>query len=347
MKRSLCVVVFYFVAFAQSQPPSPTPPKASHDQQSTKDTKSDERKTPDKAITPPLIGEPHSDQNGSKKASDSPSDWWLIIPTTAIAGAAAVQVWIYCRQADYMRRGLRISIRQTRIATRGLSQTKNAIRIAVHSANIASDNATTAEKTLEAIKSQVRLAQESVEATRRAAEATAIGAEAAKQSADAANRNIDLMIAKERARLKIRVQVVSTEVPLERQLFWTVTNNGNSKAFIDYAQSRAFFLRGDDMPDVSGSSLQNTALYSDPIKPDEQRTELAVVLPHFGVAVESDIREGRVTLHFYALVKYQDAFGSYYTKVLRKLQPIPLWAAQTPGLTEWQSEGHPEDNQET
>jgi hypothetical protein len=32
----------------------------------------------------------------------------------AIAGAAGVQVWIYCRQAEYMRKGLWISIRSAR-----------------------------------------------------------------------------------------------------------------------------------------------------------------------------------------------------------------------------------------
>ena len=35
-----------------------------------------------------------------------------------IAVATGVQAWIYCRQAHYMRRGLRISINQARIANK-------------------------------------------------------------------------------------------------------------------------------------------------------------------------------------------------------------------------------------
>jgi hypothetical protein len=178
--------------------------------------------------------------------------------------------------------------------------------------------------------------------------ATQKATDAAKASADAANRNIDFMIAKERARLKIGIQEVSTEMPLSKQLIWIVTNHGNSKAFITYAQSRAFCVRGDEAPpNISASSMQNPALYRNPIKPDEQWNEFAVVLPHFGVGVQTDIRDERVFLYFYACVKYRDAFGSYQTKVLRRLHPIPVWASQRPGYAEWQPEGEPTDNQET
>jgi hypothetical protein len=177
---------------------------------------------------------------------------------------------------------------------------------------------------------------------------TTKAADAAKASADAANRNIDLMISEKRARLKIGIQEVSTEVSLSKQLIWTITNHGNSKAFITYAQSRAYCVRGDEAPtNISASSLQNPALYRNPLKPDEQFNDFAVVLPHFGAEVETDIRDERVLLYFYAFVKYRDAFGSYQTKVLRRLHPIPVWASQRPGYAEWQPEGDPNDNQET
>jgi hypothetical protein len=126
-----------------------------------------------------VVGQPQTSEGRNKKAEDPPSDWWLIIPTIAIAGAAGVQLWIYHRQANYMRRGLRISIRQARISNKSLRETKNAIKIAVASANAAIDNATTAEKTLEEIKAQGKLTAKSVDAV-------ILGANAAQQSANAA-----------------------------------------------------------------------------------------------------------------------------------------------------------------
>lgn len=177
---------------------------------------------------------------------------------------------------------------------------------------------------------------------------TTKAADAAKASANAASRNIDLMVSEKRARLKIGIQEVSTEVSLPKQLIWTIANHGNSKAFITFAQSRAFCVRGDEAPpNISASSLQNPALYRNPLKPDEQFNDFAVVLPHFGVGVQTDIRDERVFLYFYAFIKYRDAFGSYQTKVLRRLHPIPVWASQRPGYAEWQPEGEPNDNQET
>jgi len=58
---------------------------------------------------------------------------------------AAAQFWAMHRQADYMRRGLRISIRQTRIAVRNAS----AARIAADAAN---SSANTAKRSLELVE---------------------------------------------------------------------------------------------------------------------------------------------------------------------------------------------------
>ena len=94
----------------------------------------------------PAIGQKHASEEGGTNTKDPPSNWWLIIPTLAIAVATAVQVWIYCRQAEYARRGLRISIRQARIAHRTALAAKASADAAQESADAAHDSVVATNK---------------------------------------------------------------------------------------------------------------------------------------------------------------------------------------------------------
>jgi hypothetical protein len=121
MLESAFVALFLLL---QSQPPSPSPFEPTHNDQTKKSGKQHVETKKDAVIhSPPPAPNPisaapsHQGQE-TTPASDKPSDWWMILPTIAIAGAALWQAFIYSRQADYMRRALRISIRQSRIANR-------------------------------------------------------------------------------------------------------------------------------------------------------------------------------------------------------------------------------------
>jgi hypothetical protein len=122
VKRSCVVLAFVLsISFAQSQPPSPGPSKPAQDQQRHEDAKGKVADRPEKTIqpgSPSAFSKTESSDHTDNKSDQSPSNWWLIIPTMMIAVATGVQAWIYCRQAHYMRRGLRISINQARIANK-------------------------------------------------------------------------------------------------------------------------------------------------------------------------------------------------------------------------------------
>jgi hypothetical protein len=117
--RTTALVFLTICSFAQSQPRSPTPPKVAQNQQQGKDAKRNVSDGSGNTISSPLVSpfsQKQSSEKSSKQTQDSPSNWWLIIPTIVIAVATAVQVWVYCRQTEYARRGLGMAIHQARTA---------------------------------------------------------------------------------------------------------------------------------------------------------------------------------------------------------------------------------------
>jgi hypothetical protein len=121
------------------QPPSPTPSKSTQAQQNHSNADTDKATKPSHAASAPDVGEKRTADEGRKSENTTPSNWWLIIPTIAIAVATVVQVWIYQKQTGYMAKGLRISIRQARIATRNTAAAKVASEAAQISARAAKD----------------------------------------------------------------------------------------------------------------------------------------------------------------------------------------------------------------
>jgi hypothetical protein len=93
--------------------------------------------------TSPLSESPYRDlisQDFSNYSHDrTAKDWWTIILTGMLVIVGGLQVYVYWRQADYMRRGLRLSIRQTRLAARNAAAAQVAAAAAKTSAKIAKD----------------------------------------------------------------------------------------------------------------------------------------------------------------------------------------------------------------
>ena len=140
----VALLLFVVVVSAQSQPPSPTPPKASQDKQEHKnavDTAGQrDKKNPPQTIPVIPKSEPtlpaQTSQNPANYSADpTSSNWWLVGLTAVIAAAAIVQVFVYCRQAAYMRRGLLISMRQTRIASANARTARVSADVAKRSAD--------------------------------------------------------------------------------------------------------------------------------------------------------------------------------------------------------------------
>ena len=131
---SLSALLVLSAAFAQSQPPSPAPSKAGQERQepgTVEQTKSeaDQKSAKDfSSLVDKVVSEitrRNQQQPSNKGFNPTSPDWWVAIFTGGLAIIGAIQVFVYCRQANFMRRGLRISIRQARIANRNAIAAKD------------------------------------------------------------------------------------------------------------------------------------------------------------------------------------------------------------------------------
>src|SRR5579872_94457 len=128
---SLSLLLVLSAAFAQSQQPSTTPSGITQTKQGKAPTKSDVP-APDKGRSQPPSQPPPAPltlnkqdappdaQNKNGKGDESKqsasadfkflgagiTDWLLAIFTLCLVIVGSIQVFVYCRQADYMRRGL-------------------------------------------------------------------------------------------------------------------------------------------------------------------------------------------------------------------------------------------------
>lgn len=114
----LIVALFAVAILVQSQPPSPAPPKATEKQQEKRngEATTGERPQSSQPATPAFI-QNKSDDHKTQSEQKSTPDWWIISLTAGLVLLAAAQFWAMHRQAYYMRRGLLLSVRQTRNAS--------------------------------------------------------------------------------------------------------------------------------------------------------------------------------------------------------------------------------------
>jgi hypothetical protein len=107
MRYALQILALSIVVSAQSQPPTPVPTKPTQGDQKQEDTKQQKTDITNKTRSAPAIITTIEHGNHPNGATDDPpSNWWLIIPTIVIAGAAIVQALIYMKQAKTMAENL-------------------------------------------------------------------------------------------------------------------------------------------------------------------------------------------------------------------------------------------------
>jgi hypothetical protein len=175
---------------AQSQPPSPTPAKTADDQQRHAPDKQTERSEVKPSLAPPvdppklptpsnLIG----DQTRQQSGNSSPNNWWLIIPTIAIAVATVIQVIIYSKQTALMKASLletKKAVAASEVASTAANTsatTSSRLAIATEQATSAAErSADSAASALDIMRTQNEILVEAKDAAIRSAAAAEISA---------------------------------------------------------------------------------------------------------------------------------------------------------------------------
>ena len=141
MLRLLRVFVLSTV-LAQSQPPPPTPPKTRQEKQQQKTIEQAKAEADQKAASDfsSLVDKVSAElarrnqQQTANEAKYKPSpDGWVAIFTGILVIIGAVQVYVYCRQAAYMRKGLGISLKQAGIASKNSIAAKRTADVLISS----------------------------------------------------------------------------------------------------------------------------------------------------------------------------------------------------------------------
>jgi hypothetical protein len=169
---------------------------------------------------------------------------------------------------------------------------------------------------------QSGILQESVGVARDAAKAAQDGANAANKSADAANRGVEIVISKERAR--IRIELGELRISTMDDKFWLglvdvkVSNLGAMKAFPSNTQ-QAFFLSDSSDPQTTG--FFGRLIENSVILPDQSVDKTPFCI--FKVTAETikQLNEQTVFMHVYGAIHYTDVFGDYVTPFRYIWQP--------------------------
>jgi hypothetical protein len=142
-KSAVVAIAFACVLVGQPQPPVvPRPGNADRTDQRAKDggtaKGSDNKGSSDGSSSNTLrSANPQGNTQAKNQSEPSASDWWIVGLTAGLVILAGVQAYIYYRQAEYMRRGLKLSIQQTRVANRSSIAAKRAADVAKRSLEVA------------------------------------------------------------------------------------------------------------------------------------------------------------------------------------------------------------------
>jgi hypothetical protein len=150
MRNAKMLLICLLFFSAQSQTPSPTPTKAGQPKESHGPTKKGETDT-DKNITEPL--ESVIDQRGAvityeetkeptkQSAAKPPADWWARIFSALLIVVGAIQIYVYFRQATYMRRALGMSMRHIAVSKMSAQAAQRAADVLINDVLINSERA--------------------------------------------------------------------------------------------------------------------------------------------------------------------------------------------------------------
>jgi hypothetical protein len=132
------LVIIALLLQLPSPQPTPTPAKVSQEQKDERQNKSTKREGEQLAQSSPFTVTQIKPDNHKTESGEPASDkWWIVGFTGALVLFSGLQFWAMHRPAEYMRKGLRISIRQSRIATRNATASQMAADAATQSAETA------------------------------------------------------------------------------------------------------------------------------------------------------------------------------------------------------------------
>jgi hypothetical protein len=128
--RVVFFLLLLMVTAAYSQPPSPSSPESNQDKQRREKTVVNQV-NPQRDVNGAKGGREENQSRQGDNDSDSPSNWWMIIPTIVIAGAAVFQAYIYKKQTHFMLRGLLVAKRSADAAKQSAETAKQSMMIAL------------------------------------------------------------------------------------------------------------------------------------------------------------------------------------------------------------------------
>jgi hypothetical protein len=175
-------------------------------------------------------------------------------------------------------------------------------------------------------------------------------AEAAKANAEAANRGIEIMIGKERARIRVEVVELELDEPVTvfsiHQVKYKVFSYGIVPAFISESTARVEITDSQDPPDtVLGLPASLPAVLHPSVEGIDKFAILFTALTKENI---SRIHEGKSFIHFRGSIKYGDVFASgretRFKYVWKSAGYSPIFASYR-GY--WIKAGEPQDNTET
>ncbi|HEY4365483.1 MAG TPA: hypothetical protein VGN17_31270 [Bryobacteraceae bacterium] len=274
--------------------------------------KTEDDKSAPQSVAIPIVNSPKTQDSSSNPKGNSPTDRWVALATIIIAGATVAQAVIYWRQKNLM--------------IDALTETKKASDAAIDNAKAAKEAAFIAAKTLVETRRSVTVSE---------------------VNAATASKSLDIMIAKERARLRIRIQTPSPDMPFtEGNLNWSITNHGLSTAQITRATACLLYVDKEDPIDYSQySEVPYEEFLDSPLRPEGVLRAKVPILPHPGPDGMEKLISGKASLWIHASVEYEDAFGRWLSKRRMRLVILPDWVAER-RYCEWIKDPESE-NQET
>jgi hypothetical protein len=215
------------------------------------------------------------------------------------------------------------------------------------------------KRAAEATQASARATADSVEAINRQAgilerqaAATEKAADAARDGAEATKRSIEVMIKKERARLKVRMKPFNLHpIAGHPSIEYAVSYYGIANASIKEAGVTAY---------VSNSSERETGGLAFPVPQIPEIITASTPPMHAATFLQpnmivedatiDDIEKGKLFVHFWGNIKYDDGFGEVRETNFRYLWTVTSLRSLSGGgrpYSYWKQHGEEADNRET
>lgn len=213
-------------------------------------------------------------------------------------------------------------------------------------------SAKAAATSVDAINRQAGIMERQTAATEKSAEAARDNAIAAKEGADATKRNVEIIIAKERPRIRIelgKVEIARREDHIQlNEVEYIIFCHGITEAYILDSEGTAEITNSIDVP-IHHSVPISLPTVIRPTTEGIRKNAFIFFVPKSEDTFE-DIFSGRLHLHFYGWIRYKDVFERERITKFRYRYVVPQDMPKNLDgsvFAYWSKYGPPEDNCET